>query len=140
MPDSGASLWGRGRPGRLSVGSRVGLWPRSGCEEPDGLGGRDGLDTWPAPVARRLLAHSQLVPFSREGSKLIGRMSRRVPDQSCRRRVGRDSWEASWSIGGCACQRCLGSGRISDLPVGYNFLLGSELLGTGFRCKPAAPW
>lgn len=49
--------------------------------------------------------------------------------------------KARWSIGGCACQPCLSFGPISDLPIGYNFLLATgELLGTDFRRKSAPPW
>lgn len=71
VPDSAV---GTRRSGRLSVGFRVGLWLRSGREEPADLGGRDGLDTWPVPVARRPLALSQLVPCSREGARQTGRV------------------------------------------------------------------
>lgn len=112
---------GAAAPKAASVGSRVGLWLRSECEEPAGLGGRDGLDTWPARVARRPLALFQLVPCFQEGAKLSGRVYRRVPDQSRRRRGCRASW-AGWLLRwGLRCQSCLGTGRISDLPVGYNF-------------------
>lgn len=65
------STVGTRRPGRHSVGFRVGLWPGSGRVEPAELGGRDGLDTWPAPVARRPLAVSQFA-LGRGRDKLGG--------------------------------------------------------------------
>lgn len=74
LPAVPGSAVGTRRPGRLSVGFRVGLWLESGREEPAVLGRRDGLDTWPALVARRPLALSQLVPCSREGARQTGRV------------------------------------------------------------------
>lgn len=74
LPAVPGSAVGTRRPGRLSVDFRVGLWLESGREEPAVLGRRDGLDTWPAPVARRPLALSQLVPCSREGARQTGRV------------------------------------------------------------------
>lgn len=68
VPDS---AMGTRRSGRLSVGFRVGLWLRSGREEPAELGGRDGLDTWPAPGAL-WLSPSLFLSLGRGRDKLGG--------------------------------------------------------------------
>lgn len=70
----------------------LGLWLRSSMSSRLGRGGRHGPDTWPARVAGRPRAHSQLVRRAQKGAKVPGRFLRRFRERCRWRRVWRGSW------------------------------------------------